>query len=95
MRPKFWKGWLVALAAYALAYWALLNMSIFFVSLVGIALMAWAGFAGVRVWTLTKRRAYRRDAAEWDREDFGFWLGAVLSSVLLSALLLITPVRVG
>jgi hypothetical protein len=95
MRPKSWKGWLVALAAYALGYWALLYVSIFFVSFVGIAVLAWTGFAGFRVWTLTKRRAYRRDAAEWDREDFGFWLGAVVSSVLLSALLLITPVSVG
>ena len=75
----------IPLAPYSLGYWALLNVSIFFVSLVGIALLAWTGFAGFRLWTLAKRRAYRPDSAEWDREDFGFWLGAVLSSVLLSA----------
>ncbi len=95
MRPKFWKGWLFALTAYALAYWALLNLSISILCLLGAALLVWTGFAGYRVLGLMRRKAYRSDAAEWDREDFGFWLGAVLSSVLLSLLLLMTPVRVG
>lgn len=95
MRPKFWKGWLFALTAYALAYWALLNLAVLFVCIVGTVLLAWTVFAGYRVFVLTRRKAYRHDAPEWDREDFGFWLGAVLSSIVLSVLLLISPVRVG
>jgi hypothetical protein len=94
MRTKFWKGCLVALTAYALGYWALLDLSMLFLLFHRDCVLAWSAFADFRIWSLARREAYRPDAAEWDREDFGFWLGAVLSSVLLSALFLVTPVRV-
>jgi hypothetical protein len=95
MRPKFWKGWIFALAAYALAYWAALNLALTFIYIIAAAMLAWTGFAAFRVCRLTTQKAYRATAPEWDREDFAFWLGATLSSIVLAALFLITPVRVG
>lgn len=94
MTPKFFKGCSVALIAYLVAFWALLNLAVLMLLAVASVVIAWLSFAGYRLWRLASAKAYRTEAAEWDREDFGFWLGAVVSSLAAIALLLMTPVRV-
>lgn len=95
MATKFWKGCAFASVAYILGYLALLNFALSWLYAIEAVMFAWITFAAYRVCGLTMRNAYRPDAADWDREDFRFWLGEVLSSVVLAAFFLITPVRVG
>ncbi len=95
MSSKFCKGWILALLAYVLAYWALLNLAFGFIYAIAVSVVLWAGLAGYKLYRLTSLRAYSTTAAEWDREAFGFWLGAMLSSIVLTALFLITPVGIG
>jgi hypothetical protein len=73
----------------------LLNLALTFIYIIAVAVLTWTAFAAYRLCRLTIQRANSATAAEWDREDFGFWLGAMLSSIVLAAVFLITPVRVG
>jgi hypothetical protein len=50
----------------------------------GAVAFEWFTFVAYRFFALIMQTAYLPDAAEWDREDFGFWLGAWVSSFLLS-----------
>ena len=95
MITKFWKGCAFASLVYVFGYFSALNLALSWLYAIGAVMFAWITCAAYRVYRLTMRKAYRPDAAEWDREDFWFWLGAVLSSLVLTGLFLITPVRVG
>jgi hypothetical protein len=94
MTPKFFKGCSVALIAYLVSIWALLNLAVLMLLATASVVIAWLSCAGYRLWRLASTKAYRPEAAVWDREEFGFWLGAVVSSLAAIALLLRTPVRV-
>jgi hypothetical protein len=73
----------------------MLNLALALIYGIAAGMTMWIAFAGYRLFGLTREKAYRARAAEWDREDFGFWLGALLSSIVLTALFMITPIPVG
>ncbi len=61
---------------------------------IAAAMAVWTAFSAYRLFSLMRLKGYRAAAAECDREDSGFWLGAILSSVILSVLFLFTPTGV-
>jgi hypothetical protein len=89
VRPKFSKAFGIGIIGYIL----LLVNTFAPKALIGIGVvwMAWFSFC---LWRLAKGirfRWYRSDAAEWDREDFGFALGGSIATLVCVPAWLFTP----
>ena len=90
MRPKFSQAFGIGLIGYILLWANTFNPTL----LIGVGAVwtAWFLFCTWRLITGIRHRWYRPDAAEWDREDFGFALGGSIATLVLIPAWLLTPI---
>jgi uncharacterized membrane protein YccC len=91
MWPNFVKACLFSLAGYAivilLGFW-------FALAVVPVLQTMWAAFCVIRLIQTLRRGGHKVGAPESDRENFGFALGGLLSSLGLFGALAILPIKV-
>jgi hypothetical protein len=94
VQGKFYKAGGFTLGGYLLLWWMTLQLRPAVMAFVGSALLIWSIFCSWRLLRGIRRQHYRANAAAWDREAFGFNLGAVVATAVLIPAYLLTPVYV-
>jgi hypothetical protein len=81
MWPGFWKASLISLAGYTAAAMLLIWTGFWLVLLIVPALQAaWALFCIGRIVQLRRCGGHRADAPEFERNDYGYSVGGLISS---------------
>jgi uncharacterized membrane protein YfcA len=91
MATKFLKGSACGVTAYILIVWAVLNIALPVLVAVMVALVVLSVIAVFRLKRLVATKAFRDDAPPWDRDDFGFWTGIIVSVIGAIGLFAVTP----
>jgi hypothetical protein len=91
MWPNFVKASLFSLAGYTtvivMGFW-------FAVMALPVLQTIWAAFCLLRLKQTLRRGGHKATAPEWDREEFSFALGGLLSSFGLFGVMALLPIKI-
>lgn len=83
MWSKFWKASLISFLAYTAAILIALWMGLWMVLFVPALQLVWTVVCVIRVVQLRRSGGHKTDAVTPDREQYGFYLGSLVSSCTL------------
>ena len=80
---EFWKASLFSLVTYAVAILIALWVGLWMVLFVPVFQLAWTAICIIRIVQLRRDRGHKVEGLRLDREEYGFYLGGLISSCTL------------